>query len=218
MLPREKIIKDGPSELSDDELLAIMLSSGTKNEDVFSMSKRLIQDYGFASLMRLDYKELSKIPGIKMAKGAKLLAIFEIARRVISEENNKKCLNDAKGLFEYVYPSYYGIKKELLMVIGVNSRLKVLNLKKYTSDSYNEINIPIKEIIKDILQMDPYGVFIIHNHPGGNINPSTADIKYTIELSKTLDTLNILLLDHLIISNDTYYSFNENHTLKSFSY
>ena len=180
------------------------------------MSKRLIQDYGFASLMRLDYKELSKIPGIKMAKGAKLLAIFEIARRVISEENNKKCLNDAKGLFEYVYPSYYGIKKELLMVIGVNSRLKLLKLKKYTSDSYNEINIPIKEIIKDILQMDPYGVFIIHNHPGGNINPSTADIKYTIELSKTLDTLNILLLDHLIISNDTYYSFNENHTLKSF--
>lgn len=216
MLPREKIIKDGPSELSDDELLAIMLSSGTKNEDVFSMSKRLIQDYGFASLMRLDYNELSKIPGIKMAKGAKLLAIFEIARRVISEENNKKCLNDAKGLFEYVYPFYYGIKKEVLMIIGVNSRLKVLNLKKYTSDSYNEINIPIKEIIKDILQMDPYGVFIIHNHPGGNINPSTADIKYTIELGKTLDALNILLLDHLIISNDTYYSFNENHTLKSF--
>ena len=216
MLPREKIIKDGPSELSDDELLAIMLSSGTKNEDVFSMSKRLIQDYGFASLMRLDYNELSKIPGIKMAKGAKLLAIFEIARRVISEENNKKCLNDAKGLFEYVYPSYYGIKKEVLMIIGVTSRLKVLNLKKYTSDSYNEINIPIKEIIKDILQMDPYGVFIIHNHLGGNINPSTADIKYTIELGKTLDALNILLLDHLIISNDTYYSFNENHTLKSF--
>lgn len=216
MLPREKIIKDGPSELSDDELLAIMLSSGTKNEDVFSMSKRLIQDYGFARLMRLDYNELSKIPGIKMAKGAKLLAIFEIARRVISEENNKKCLNDAKGLFEYVYPSYYGIKKEVLMIIGVTSRLKVLNLKKYTSDSYNEINIPIKEIIKDILQMDPYGVFIIHNHPGGNINPSTADIKYTIELGKTLDALNILLLDHLIISNDTYYSFNENHTLKSF--
>ena len=216
MLPREKIIKDGPSELSDDELLAIMLSSGTKNEDVFSMSKRLIQDYGFASLMRLDYNELSKIPGIKMAKGAKLLAIFEIARRVISEENNKKCLNDAKGLFEYVYPSYYGIKKEVLMIIGVNSRLKILNLKKYTSDSYNEINIPIKEIIKDILQMDPYGVFIIHNHPGGNINQSTEDIKYTIELGKTLDTLNILLLDHLIISNDTYYSFNENHTLKSF--
>ena len=216
MLPREKIIKNGPSELSDDELLAIMLSSGTKNEDVFSMSKRLIQDYGFASLMRLDYNELSKIPGIKMAKGAKLLAIFEIARRVISEENNKKCLNDAKGLFEYVYPSYYGIKKEVLMIIGVTSRLKVLNLKKYTSDSYNEINIPIKEIIKDILQMDPYGVFIIHNHPGGNINPSTADIKYTIELGKTLDALNILLLDHLIISNDTYYSFNENHTLKSF--
>ena len=216
MLPREKIIKDGPSELSDDELLAIMLSSGTKNEDVFSMSKRLIQDYGFASLMRLDYNELSKIPGIKMAKGAKLLAIFEIARRVISEENNKKCLNDAKGLFEYVYPSYYGVKKEVLMIIGVNSKLKVLNLKKYTSDSYNEINIPIKEIIKDILQMDPYGVFIIHNHPGGNINPSTADIKYTIELGKTLDALSILLLDHLIISNDTYYSFSENHTLKSF--
>jgi DNA repair protein RadC len=78
-LPREKLIEDGIDKLTDDELLAIMLGVGTKNEDVFTMSKRLIKDYGFSHLLRMDYLELSKIPGIKEAKATKLISVFEIA-------------------------------------------------------------------------------------------------------------------------------------------
>ena len=217
-LPREKIIEDGPNTLTDSELLAIMLSSGTKEEDVFKMSERLIKDFGFSGLINMNYNELSKIQGIKMAKASKLMAIFEIARRVMAEEKEKKEIIDAKSLYEYVYPYYYGIKKELLIVIGVDSKLRIIKEKKYTSDSYNEINVPLKELIKDIISMDPYGIFLIHNHPAGNVNPSSSDIKYTVDLGKTLRNIDILLLDHLIISYDKYYSFSDSKCLSNLNY
>lgn len=217
-LPREKIIEDGVNTLTDSELLSVMISSGTKNEDVFKMSERLIHDYGFSGLIRMDYNELSKIPGIKMAKASKLMAIFEIARRVMSEEHKRIEINDAKSLFEHVYPSYYGINKEIMMVIGVDSKLRVIKEKKYTSNSYNEISVPLKDLIKDIISMDPYGIFLVHNHPAGNINPSNSDIEYTIELGHTLKSIGILLLDHLIISLDKYYSFSDSKCFSDIPY
>ena len=215
-LPREKLIEDGIDKLTDDELLAIMLGVGTKNEDVFTMSKRLIKDYGFSHLIRMDYLELSKIPGIKEAKATKLISVFEIARRVMKEESNQKPLEDAKALFEYVYPTYYGQKKEIMILIGVDSKLRITSEKKYTSHSYHEISVPIKDVIKDIISMNPYGIFLIHNHPGGNLKPSEADLKYTYELGKMLTNLDIILLDHLIISEDKYYSFLDTHVLRNF--
>lgn len=217
-LPREKIIEDGVDSLSDSELLAIMLGSGTKDYDVFTMSEQLIKDYGLSGLFRMSYKELSKLQGIKKAKASKIMAIFEISRRVMHEEQEKVSINDAKSLFEYVYPSYYGMKKEVLMVIGVDSKLKIINEKKYTSDSYSEIHVSLKDLIKDIISMDPYGVFLIHNHPGGNINPSNQDISYTMDLGTVLKNLNILLLDHLIISLDKYYSFSNKGSLNGIPY
>lgn len=216
-MPREKIIEDGSSSLSDDELLAIMLSSGTKDENVFDMSKRLIKDYGFSNLMRMNYSELSKISGIKTAKASKLLAVFEIARRVMKEESEAKTLQDAKSLFEYVYPMYYGLTKEVMTLILVDSKLKIIGQKKYSNDSYNEIKVPLKEIMKDIITMDAFGIFLIHNHPAGTLEPSLADIQYTMSLGNTLSSIDILLLDHLIIANDKYYSFSDNDTLKSYS-
>lgn len=215
-LPREKLIEDGIDTLSDDELLAIMLSSGTRYEDVFSMSKRLIQDYGFSRLIRMDYQELSKIPGIKMAKATKLVSIFEIARRVMKEELNQRPINDAKSLFEYVYPTYYGIKKEVMSLICVDSRLRITAEKKYSSDSYHEISVSLKDLIKDIISFNPYGIFLVHNHPGGNLAPSKSDLKYTYELGRMLSSLDIILLDHLIISDEKYYSFSDTHMLKNF--
>ena len=217
-LPREKIIEDGVDSLSDSELLAIMLGSGTKDYDVFTMSEQLIKDYGLSGLFRMNYKELSKLQGIKKAKASKIMAIFEISRRVMREEQEKVSIIDAKSLFEYVYPSYYGMKKEVLMVIGVDSKLKIINEKKYTSDSYSEIHVSLKDLIKDIISMDPYGVFLIHNHPGGNINPSNQDIRYTMDLGTVLKNLNILLLDHLIISLDKYYSFSNKGSLNGIPY
>lgn len=217
MLPREKMIEFGVESLEDDELLAIMLGSGSKYEDVFSLSKRLINNYGFDRLLRMNYKELSKIPGIKKAKASKLMAVFEIAKRCIKNKN-QKVIYDSKTLFEYVYPEFMFKKKELLMVIYVDSKLKIIGEDKFFDDSYTEIKISIKTLVKKAIEHDSYGIFLVHNHPGGNKNPSNSDKEYTNKLSLILKDIQILLLDHIIIAEDTYYSFSDNLAIDELNY
>ena len=102
LLPREKLIKYGPNKLNDGELLSIMLGSGSKNEDVFTLSKRLINEYGFAHLFQMSYDELSNIKGIKEAKATKLLALFEIARRIAQLEYKEEPLLLPINVYKYV--------------------------------------------------------------------------------------------------------------------
>ena len=95
-LPREKLILNGVESLTDDELLSIILGCGSKNENVFNMSKRIIKDYGFNKLYKMDYDSLSKISGIKIAKATKLMVIFEIAKRIVKYENEMECIKTSK--------------------------------------------------------------------------------------------------------------------------
>lgn len=209
LLPREKLIKLGAEALNDDELLAIMLGTGTNTESVFEMSKRLCDTYGFERLYHMSYDDLSAIPGIKKAKASKLMAVFEIVKRIMESENKEIKLSSSHSIFEYVYPKYLGKNKEILTIIYVNSKLGVLKLEEYTSDSYTSIDTPIRTIVKNSIANDAYGVFLIHNHPAGNVNPSESDIKYTHRLEFALSSIGILLLDHIIISKNKYYSFSD---------
>lgn len=218
MLPREKLIKDGVTNLSDDELLAIMLGSGSKYEDVFHLAKRLIDDYGFSKLLQMEYKDLAKIQGIKMAKATKLMAVFEITKRCIKNEKNRFSISDSKSLFEYVYPDYMLKKKESLTVIYVDSKLRIIKKEEFSDNDYKEIKIPIKTIVKHSLDYDSYGIFLVHNHPAGSNKPSNADIEYTKMLSLVLKGCQIILLDHIIIADDTYYSFSDNASIDDFLY
>ena len=102
MLPREKLILNGSEALSDDELLAILLGYGSKDEDVFSLSKRLINDYGFTHLFNMSYNDLSKIKGIKEAKATKLLALFEIARRISKKEYLNNPLKEPIDIYNFI--------------------------------------------------------------------------------------------------------------------
>ena len=106
LLPREKMIKNGIKSLEDYELLALLLDTGTKDESVFDLSKRLLKEYGFRKLFNMDYNEIIKIKGIKAAKASKLLSCFEVTRRIISDEVNELKLDDAESLFKYIYPDY----------------------------------------------------------------------------------------------------------------
>lgn len=208
-LPREKLIEDGVDVLRDDELLAIMLATGGAKENVFMMSKRLCETYGFSKLYQMSYQELSSIPGIKEGKATKLMAVFEIVKRIMKEEASKKKLIASKDVFDYVYPYYMGLKKEKMIVIYVNSELGVMGMREYSSDSYTKIDTPIRKIVEGCIESDCYGIFMIHNHPAGNPNPSESDKEYTWRLEFALKAIGILLLDHVIISKDSYYSFTD---------
>ena len=208
--PREKIIENGPKNLSEVELLAIMLSSGTKNESVLDLSKRLIDNYGIDRLFRMDYKELKNISGIKMAKASKLMATFEIARRILSSNINDIALKNAQDVYNYVIGDYSFLEYEVLTIILVNSKLRIIDKKTFTNHKYDYLDFPVKEIVKFAMDKNAYGFYIVHNHPSGNFYPSNEDRISTNKIVNVCNIMNIHFFDHIIISDDKYYSMVEN--------
>ena len=209
MLPREKLILNGSEALSDDELLAILLGYGSKDEDVFSLSKRLINDYGFTHLFNMSYNDLSKIKGIKEAKATKLLALFEIARRISKKEYLNNPLKEPIDIYNFIISDYLFLDYEKLTVIYVNSKCNPIHKKEYSLNEASRVNFPIQTIIKHALEYNAYGIFLVHNHPSGDPKPSYEDLKSTNDTQDILKKLNIYLLDHIIISNNKFYSINQ---------
>ena len=210
LLPREKLIKYGSSKLKDEELLAIMLGTGIKGESVFELSKRLVEKYGLDRLFKMDYKELSKINGIKLSKASKLLASFEITRRIIAHKTEDKILNNSKDIFNHVKGKYLFLDYEILTVLYVDNRLRIIEENEYSDKRYDYLYFPTKEIIKKALSINAFGIVLVHNHPGGNIRPSRSDIESTKKLLSISDDLDIKLLDHIIISKNEYFSILDN--------
>ena len=207
--PREKIIEKGPIYLSDSELLAIMLGYGTKDESIMDLSSRLIKEYSLKGMFNMNYNDLIKISGIKKAKATKLLATFEIARRAMNYQDEDIILNDSNDVFNYIKGEYILLKEEVLTVIYVNNTLKVIDKDKYTLYDSGMVDVPIKEIVANAINKKAKGIFIIHNHPGGSLNPSKNDINTTIELRDVLKALGMHLFDSIIISNDDYFSIDD---------
>lgn len=207
--PREKIINKGAFYLTDDELLAIMLGSGTKEESILDLSARLIKEYGLKGMFNMNYNDLIKIPGIKEAKASKLLATFEIARRAMKEKDNNIILDKAIDVYNYIKSEYILLTEEVLTIIYVTTKLKVIGRDKFTTNNSSKVNVPYRDIVINAINKNAYGIFMVHNHPGGNIKPSPADIKVLNELKDILKPLEIHLFDSIIIAGDSYYSIAE---------
>ena len=207
--PREKMINQGSYCLTDAELLAIMLGSGTKDESILDLSERLVNKYGLKELFNMDYNDLIKISGIKDAKATKLLATFEIARRAMKNENKKIILDKAEAVFEYIRDDYILLNEEILTVIYVSSALRVIHKDKFTNFEPTLVHVPYKRIVNNAINKKAHGVFLVHNHPEGNIIPSRADIEVLDELKSILKPLGIHLLDSIIVYGDRFYSISE---------
>jgi DNA repair protein RadC len=211
--PRERIIENGAKSLSDTELLAIILSVGNKNEGVMELSSRLINTYGLNQLLYMSYDEISKISGIKEAKATKLLACFEMAKRSVKVYDNIILFNTSNDIYDYIKNDYIFESREVLTILYVTSKLKLIKKIKYSNNSTYSCEFPIKKIVQESLGLDAYGIIMIHNHPSGDKNPSHSDIDVTQTLKIILRELDILLLDHIIITQNYYYSFDENNLL-----
>ena len=208
--PRERLINNGPKHLSDIELLAIILGSGTKTNNVFDLSSNILNKYSFNELKDVTYEDLIKINGIKQAKACKLLACFEIAKRANKIINNNITLDDSKRIYNYIKNDFYLCSNEMLCVIYMDVKLKVIKKIFYPSDSAHMINISFKDIIKESINNNCSCVVIAHNHPSNDVEPSISDIDTTEKLKDILEGINILLVDHLIVGENKYFSFNDN--------
>ena len=208
--PREKMLTQGVRQLTDSELLAIILGSGTIQMNAVELGRQLLgaEPSGLLRLSKLTFEELQQVKGIGQAKATKLLSLFELSRRMdsINEEVVKtvKSSHDAYGL---VRRHLSGLSHEEFYVILLNRGNKVLSIEQISSGGLSGTVADGKIIYRKALLKESSALILAHNHPSGNLKPSQADLNLTKKLKEFGEMVGFQVLDHLIISDNGYLSF-----------
>lgn len=203
--PRERLLKNGGDALSDLELLAILIGSGTSKNDVMAISKKIINIVDEKGI-GLAVNDLIKVDGIGMAKASNIIAAFEFVRRRIKPEGLKiaKPIDVLK-----LIQNYADRPQEHFIAISINGANEVMNIRVVTIGLVNQSQVHPREVFADIITDRASAVIIAHNHPSGNLTPSKNDIFITQKIKAAAQVLGINLLDHIIFGKKGYYSFLE---------
>ena len=209
--PRERLIKYGAKNLSTEDLIAIILKTGTKDlssKYLASEVLKLVKD--ISDLRYLSLGKLINISGIGAVKAIELLAAIELGRRVYDErplDNNLKC-NSAEKIYKYFSSELKGLNQECFYCLYLDNHKKLIDKKLLFKGTLNKSLIHPREIFKEAYLSSAAGIICIHNHPSGNVIPSTEDINITNMLVKIGKLQGIPVIDHIIIGNNNYYSFD----------
>lgn len=207
--PREKLLSNGAGNLTDQELLAVILGKGTQKLDVLALSQKIIKLIDEAGI-ELEAEELQKVEGIGSAKGALLAAAFEFVRRRIKPEGSRILFPaDVLPLIRH----YSDRKQEYLIAVSLNGAKEVLNVRVITIGLVDRTQIHPREVFADAITDRASSIIIAHNHPVGDLQPSRQDINVTTRLQKAGMILGIELVDHIIFNRTDYFSFLENELL-----
>ena len=213
--PREKLIKKGADSLSTSELLAIILQGGIKDVNANELAFKLLKEVGnIHEFVNLSFLELTKIKGIGEVKAAKILATVELGKRIfLEEEANKIKINNPKDIYNYAKVFFYGLKQECFYALYLDSNKKILKMKLLFKGIINKSSVHPREIFKEAYKEDASYIVCLHNHPSGNVNPSSKDIEFTTYLVKLGMLHGVYIYDHIIVSDDNYFSFLDNNLL-----
>ncbi len=205
-LPREKLLKLGIKSLSDAELLALLLKTGSRDKHVLELAHLLLEEFGnLKKLSQVDIKELTTYFGIGIAKAACILSAFEIGKRVFLGNQKKRKIRTSKDAFKIIQE--YGFSSnEIAGSLFLDKIFNLIGIKVFFEGDKDNIFINPKIILKYAIKLDASYVLIFHSHPSGNLNPSKEDILFTKKLKFLLETVDIKLLDHLIIFENRYVS------------
>jgi DNA repair protein RadC len=208
--PRERLVKKGVSALSDAELIAIILRTGTQKGNVLELSLQLLKKFDLKSLSRINITRLKQIFGIGEAKACQIAACFELGRRLaVSKNENMQKISNPRDILALISPKLENQEKEHLIGIYLNSRRKILREEIIFIGTLDASLIHPREIFKVALEESAAAVILVHNHPSGNLKPSLEDIEITKELVAAGNSLGIRLLDHIIICGKKYFSMRE---------
>lgn len=206
--PREKMRLRGPGELTEAELLAILLNTGTKGEPVTSLAQRiLLEGGGLRGLRRMSHHDLMKVHGLGEAKASKVLAALELGRRMSAlPPDDRQQITSAEDLASLFVPYLSGLDREELWVAVLDTKHRLLRLVTVYQGSVNAAQVRVAEVFKEAIQNNAPAIAIAHNHPSGDPTPSSADVALTIDLVSAAKLLNIDLIDHLIIGDGRWIS------------
>ncbi len=210
--PRERLLNVGASSLSNEELLSIILKTGTKNISVKDLSRTVLNEiHDITNLRDITYNKLIKIKGIGSVKAIELLASLELGRRVYyTSLKDKVKLNNSSLIFNYFKNLFINETQENFYALYLNTKMELISYKLLFKGTINTSVVHPREIFRHAFLESAYSVIVIHNHPSNNTTPSNEDTELTNKLFEIGNIMSIPLLDHIIIGKDNYYSFYEN--------
>jgi DNA repair protein RadC len=213
--PREKLLARGTQALTDAEVLAILLRTGTRGRNAVELAAHLLAHFGsLAQIARAEVAELSRVKGIGPAKAVHLAAAFAVGIRLAAEQYSAECLDTPEAIHRLCAAEFRLLDRESLRAILLDTRYRLLAICEISRGTLNESLAHPREIFKAAITRSAYALVLVHNHPSGDPSPSEADIRLTRRITEAARLLQISLLDHIIFGSEAagrrpYFSFKE---------
>lgn len=210
--PREKMLLRGTSALTDAELLAILLRTGSNEKSALDLARELLVSAGdsMRSLSACTLENLTAVKGVGRTKALTLLAAFEAGRRSMDDNfGDERTIASAQDVVEYMRPVVSHLEHEECWMIFLNVKNRVICRERLSSGGVSATVMDIKMVVRRALEKFAAGIILVHNHPSGSQRPGRSDIRNTSELRTAAAALGICLLDHVIIAGKRYFSFGE---------
>lgn len=210
--PREKLERLGPSALSDAELLAILIGSGSPGESAVDLMRRVLSDCNnnLNTLGKRSIDELTRYHGMGPAKAITLLAACELGkRRAMTSSEERRDLGSAADIYRYMHPKMQDLDVEEFHVLMMNQAFRLIRHVCVSHGGITETAVDVRVILRQALLCNATVLAVCHNHPSGQTLPSRQDDEVTRRIQQACDTMRIHLLDHLIITDGAYYSYRE---------
>ncbi|GGG41967.1 RadC family protein [Bizionia arctica] len=208
--PREKLRDKGKATLSDAELVAILIGSGNRNESAVDLSKRILAsvDNNLNALGKLSLKQLMTFKGIGEAKAISITAALELGKRRGGEEViEKKKITSSQSVFQIMQPILGELPHEEFWILYLNNSNKVIQKNQLSKGGITGTLVDVRLVLKNALEVGATGLILVHNHPSGTLKPSEADKQITQKLKLAGESLDIKVLDHVIVTENAYFSF-----------
>ncbi len=208
--PREKLLHKGKSVLSDAELIAILIGSGNREESAVGLSQRILAstEHNLSALGKLSIKQLMQFKGVGEAKAVTIVAALELGRRRRGEDALvRQKITSSVSVFELMQPIIGDIQHEEFWIIYLNNSNKVIQKNQLSKGGITGTLVDVRLVLKNALEVGAIGLILVHNHPSGNIKPSDVDKQVTRKLKHAAESLDIKVLDHVIITEKSYFSF-----------
>jgi len=212
--PLVRLIKKGPSALSNVELLAIIFGKSFKYKgkivDSLEVAKKVLKKYSLKQLANTSLGELKKIFGIGTVRAAHIQAMFELMKRFNSyREEIRPKIERPKDVYEILLPEFYGLKQEIVKVVLLDSRNRIIKTEEITRGTVDTNIIHPREVFRVAIENSASSIILVHNHPSGDPEPSDEDLRITKRLVRAGKILGIKVQDHVIIGERNYFSMRE---------
>jgi DNA repair protein RadC len=210
--PREKLERLGPQSLSDAELLAILVGSGSPQEDAVSLMKRLLADHhnNLNTLGKMTIRDLCQYNGIGPAKAITILAACELGkRRQMEKPEERPELSTATRIYNHMHPLMQDFDTEEFWVLLLNQAHRLIKKVRIAHGGISEVSVDVRIIIREAVLCNATIIAACHNHPSGNIRPSRCDDDLTQQLKRACELMRLHFMDHVIVADGQYYSYHE---------